>query len=86
MFGLIPSGHPDLRRLPLHQFWPDGYHPLLNDYSTTVVFDRPATQVCQTWQLACQGDRAHVVVMQNLCRERLDGFLDDLRRSRVTDW
>ena len=63
-----------------------GYHPLLNDFSTTVVFDRPAAEVCRTWQLACQGERAHVVVMQNLDRERLDRFLDELRRSRVTDW
>jgi histidine decarboxylase len=63
-----------------------GRHPLLNDFSTTVVFDRPAPQVCQRWQLACQGERAHVVVMQNLCRERVDAFLDELRGSRVTDW
>ncbi|MGE5218909.1 MAG: NADH-quinone oxidoreductase subunit C [Chloroflexota bacterium] len=31
LFGLVPTGHPDLRRLPLHQFWPDDYHPLLAD-------------------------------------------------------
>ncbi len=31
LFGLVPTGHPDLRRLPLHQFWPPGYHPLLKD-------------------------------------------------------
>jgi Ni,Fe-hydrogenase III large subunit/Ni,Fe-hydrogenase III component G len=31
LFGLVPTGHPDLRRLPLHQFWPDDYHPLLKD-------------------------------------------------------
>lgn len=31
LFGLIPLDHPDLRRLPLHQFWPAGYHPLLKD-------------------------------------------------------
>lgn len=57
---------------------PMGYHPLLNDFSTTVVFDRPAAAVCQTWQLACQGGRAHVVVMQNLRRERLDRLLHEL--------
>jgi Ni,Fe-hydrogenase III large subunit/Ni,Fe-hydrogenase III component G len=34
LFGLVPAGHPDLRRLPLHQFWPADYHPLLKD--TTV--------------------------------------------------
>ncbi len=31
LFGLVPTEHPDLRRLPLHQFWPADYHPLLKD-------------------------------------------------------
>jgi Ni,Fe-hydrogenase III large subunit/Ni,Fe-hydrogenase III component G len=31
LFGLLPTAHPDLRRLPLHQFWPADYHPLLKD-------------------------------------------------------
>ena len=31
LFGITPSGHPDLRRLPLHQFWPSDYHPLRKD-------------------------------------------------------
>jgi Ni,Fe-hydrogenase III large subunit/Ni,Fe-hydrogenase III component G len=31
LMGLIPVGHPDLRRLALHQFWPEGYHPLRRD-------------------------------------------------------
>ena len=31
LFGLIPVGHPDLRRLALQQFWPDGYYPLRHD-------------------------------------------------------
>lgn len=31
LFGLVPAGHPDLRRLPLHQFWPADYHPMLKD-------------------------------------------------------
>lgn len=31
LFGLVPTEHPDLRRLPLHQFWPDTYHPLRKD-------------------------------------------------------
>jgi hypothetical protein len=31
LFGLQPVEHPDLRRLPLHQFWPAAYHPLLKD-------------------------------------------------------
>lgn len=31
LFGLDPLDHPDLRRLPLHQFWPADYHPLRKD-------------------------------------------------------
>jgi Ni,Fe-hydrogenase III large subunit/Ni,Fe-hydrogenase III component G len=31
LFGLVPTDHPDLRRLPLHQFWPLDYHPMLKD-------------------------------------------------------
>jgi Ni,Fe-hydrogenase III large subunit/Ni,Fe-hydrogenase III component G len=31
LFGLVPEEHPDPRRLALHQFWPDDYHPLRRD-------------------------------------------------------
>jgi Ni,Fe-hydrogenase III large subunit/Ni,Fe-hydrogenase III component G len=31
LFGLVPTDHPDPRRLALHQFWPEGYHPLRRD-------------------------------------------------------
>jgi len=39
LFGLSPSEHPDLRRLPLHQFWPAGYHPLLKDAARPEKFE-----------------------------------------------
>ncbi len=32
MFGLIPQGHPDLRRLIRHEHWPKGTHPLKKDF------------------------------------------------------
>jgi Ni,Fe-hydrogenase III large subunit/Ni,Fe-hydrogenase III component G len=38
LFGLEPSDHPDLRRLPLHQFWPAGYNPLLKDVQSPHAF------------------------------------------------
>jgi Ni,Fe-hydrogenase III large subunit/Ni,Fe-hydrogenase III component G len=31
LLGIVPSHHPELRRLTLHQFWPEGYHPLRRD-------------------------------------------------------
>jgi Ni,Fe-hydrogenase III large subunit/Ni,Fe-hydrogenase III component G len=32
MFGVEPSGHPDPRRLVLHDDWPRGQHPLRKDF------------------------------------------------------
>lgn len=32
MFGIRPIGHPDLRRLVLHEHWPQGAYPLRKDY------------------------------------------------------
>jgi Ni,Fe-hydrogenase III large subunit/Ni,Fe-hydrogenase III component G len=31
LLGIVPDGHPDPRRLALHQFWPADYHPLRRD-------------------------------------------------------
>jgi Ni,Fe-hydrogenase III large subunit/Ni,Fe-hydrogenase III component G len=31
LFGIVPEGHPDPRRLVLHERWPRGYHPLRKD-------------------------------------------------------
>ncbi|MBI1737474.1 MAG: NADH-quinone oxidoreductase subunit C [Candidatus Rokubacteria bacterium] len=38
LLGLVPVGHPDPRRLALHQFWPEGYHPLRRDVAARTVF------------------------------------------------
>lgn len=40
MFGLIPQGHPDLRRLVRHEHWPKGTHPLKKDFSWDSVLAR----------------------------------------------
>jgi Ni,Fe-hydrogenase III large subunit/Ni,Fe-hydrogenase III component G len=38
LFGLVPDGHPDLRRLALHQYWPEGYFPLRRDVAARTDF------------------------------------------------
>ena len=40
MFGLIPQGHPDLRRLVRHEHWPKGTHPLKKDFAWNQVLGR----------------------------------------------
>ncbi|KAG6711188.1 hypothetical protein I3842_05G040700 [Carya illinoinensis] len=36
------------------------------------------------WQLACQGNIAHVVLMPNVIVEKIDHFLDELVQKRAT--
>ncbi len=54
---------------------------LLNSYSSTVVFPHPDEAVVRKWQLATQGDLAHVVVMQNHTYELLDRLIGVLKHQ-----
>ena len=51
----------------------------LNDLSSTVVLERPADEnFVRRWQLACEEDIAHVVVMPNVSRAKVDVFVDEM--------
>ena len=58
-----------------------GYNPMLNDFSITVVFDKPPKEICWKWQLATQDNLAHVVVMQHVSQEKIDLLIQDLSIS-----
>ncbi|KAK9810144.1 hypothetical protein WJX72_005530 [[Myrmecia] bisecta] len=61
-----------------------GIKTMLNELSSTVVFERPMEEAfVRKWQLACQGDIAHVVVMPNITLEKLEVFVTDLIQSRA---
>lgn len=52
---------------------------LLNVLSSTVVFARPQNKDLITkWQLACDGEIAHAVVMPNVDKAKIDEFVADL--------
>jgi len=52
----------------------------LNDLSCTVVLERPTDEsLVKRWQLACEQDIAHVVVMPNVTREKIDKFVEELK-------
>lgn len=40
LLGLIPQGHPDPRRLVLHDDWPEGVHPLRKDFDSSIPVPR----------------------------------------------
>ena len=51
----------------------------LNDLSSTVVLERPLDDsLIKRWQLACEEDIAHVVVMPNVTRTKIDKFVEEL--------
>lgn len=52
---------------------------LLNKFSTTVFFKKPPVHLIKKWQLATQGDWAHIVVMQNVDADKIDAFIEDLK-------
>lgn len=54
----------------------------LNEFSTTVTFERPPEDVVQKWQLACKGDIAHAVVMPSVSKQKLRAFHRDFVNAR----
>jgi len=55
----------------------------LNDLSSTVVLERPMDdRFIKRWQLACEEDIAHVVVMPNVTKAKIDRFVEELVECR----
>lgn len=62
-----------------------GLTSALNDLSSTVVLERPMDPAfIKTWQLACEEDIAHVVVMPNVTRFKIDRFVEELIKVTET--
>ncbi|KAL2944547.1 Serine decarboxylase [Bienertia sinuspersici] len=60
-----------------------GVSVMLNELSNIVVFERPQDDgFIRHWQLACEGNIAHVTVMPNVTLEILDYFMDELVAKR----
>jgi len=55
----------------------------LNDLSSTVVMERPTCEsFIKRWQLACEKDIAHVVVMPNVTEAKIDKFVSEFLAVR----
>ncbi|MED6171315.1 hypothetical protein PIB30_039668 [Stylosanthes scabra] len=60
---------------------------MLNEYSNTVVFEKPLDdEFSRGWSLACKGNIAHVVVMQHVTIEMLDSFVAEFIQKRSFWW
>ncbi|RYQ93110.1 hypothetical protein Ahy_B09g099376 [Arachis hypogaea] len=61
-----------------------GIGAMLNEFSCTVVFERPLDdEFVSRWSLACNGNIAHVVVMQHVTLPMLDSFVSEFLQNRV---
>ncbi|KAL9650083.1 hypothetical protein ABK040_016405 [Willaertia magna] len=61
----------------------EGISCLLNKNSNTVVFERPQDEkFIRKWQLACEGNIAHVIIMQNITKEVIEQFVEELKQIR----
>ena len=62
-----------------------GIYSWVNPFSITVVFERPKDMdFVKNWQIACQGDQCHVVVMPHLTWDILEIFANELIRTVST--
>ncbi|MEH2466085.1 histidine decarboxylase [Nostoc sp.] len=54
------------------------YPCMLNKFSNTVVFQKPSQRLIKKWQLAVFEKWAHMIVMQNIDRDKIDIFINEL--------
>ncbi len=65
----------------LHQRLQDIAWPSwLNPYSNIVYFQKPPKQICEKWQLAISDEFAHVLVMQQVGKEKIKELVEDLTK------
>ena len=59
----------------------------VNEYSNTVFFRRPSPEIVKKYNLAqghddrFGGDLAHIVVMQHVTKDKIDIFINDLKKD-----
>ncbi len=56
-----------------------GINAWSNPNALTVVFPKPAIEICKKWQLATDADIAHVICMPGVTKEKLELFVADMK-------
>ncbi len=59
-----------------------GIHAWRHQYSITVVFPKPSDEnLINKWQLATQGDMAHIITMPHVTKHHIDEFILDFKKN-----
>jgi histidine decarboxylase len=49
------------------------------DFSIIILIKRPSDALIKKWQMAIQGDHAHLVIMPNITKRHIDSLIEDLK-------
>jgi histidine decarboxylase len=53
-----------------------------NPFAVTAVFPRPPAEVLEKWQIAVQGERAHIITLQSITYRQIDEVVADIAAAR----
>ena len=76
-FRTLIAGMLDVAEYAVQQFNRHGIHAWRHRNSVTVVFRRPAPEVFRKWQIAPEGDEAHIITMPHVTRDMIDELVTD---------
>ena len=79
-FRRLVSGMLDTAEYAVRQFNDRGISAWRHRNSVTVVLPRPADEVIRKWQMAPEGDIAHIITMPHVTREMIDEIVSDCAR------
>ena len=76
-FRKLVAGMLDTAEYAVGQFNERGIPAWRHQNSVTVVFPRPPDDVIRKWQMAPEGDIAHIITMPHVSREMIDELVSD---------
>ena len=73
----LVAGMLDTADYAVRQFNRNGIKAWRHLNSATVVFTRPSASVFEKWQIAPEGDEAHIITMPHVTRDMIDELVQD---------
>jgi histidine decarboxylase len=66
----------------INKFKKIGISAWRNPFAITVVFPKPPESILEKWQIAVQGDLAHIIMMQNITTQQIDEVVADIADAK----
>lgn len=60
-----------------------GINAWRNNDALTVVLDKPSTSLCQKYQLASEGNIAHIICVPGIEKAHIDAFIEDYKKELI---